>query len=71
MSRRSPAFLAIFAHPDDEAFRPGGTLARLADRGVRVHLPTATRGEAGSCGDPPRCRPAGLRLHEVGRRRGL
>jgi LmbE family N-acetylglucosaminyl deacetylase len=44
--------LAVFAHPDDEAYRPGGTLALLAGRGVRVHLLTATRGEAGSCGDP-------------------
>ena len=28
--------LAVFAHPDDEAYRPGGTLALLARRGVRV-----------------------------------
>ena len=48
--------LAVFAHPDDESYRPGGTLALLARRGVRVHLLTATRGEAGSCGDPPLCR---------------
>jgi len=47
--------LAILAHPDDEVFRCGGTLALLARRGVRVHLITATRGEAGSCGDPPLC----------------
>ena len=47
--------LAVFAHPDDETFRPGGTLALLARRGVRVHLLTATRGEAGSRGDPPYC----------------
>ena len=45
--------LAVFAHPDDEAYRPGGTLALLAGRGVSVHLLAATRGEAGSCGDPP------------------
>ena len=48
--------LAIFAHPDDEAFRCGGTLARLARRGVAVHLLTFTRGQAGSCGQPPICR---------------
>jgi LmbE family N-acetylglucosaminyl deacetylase len=47
--------LAVFAHPDDESFRPGGTLALLARRGVRVQVLTATRGEAGSCGDPPLC----------------
>jgi len=47
--------LAAFAHPDDETFRPGGTLALLARRGVRVELLTFTRGEAGSCGNPPLC----------------
>ena len=51
----TPALLAIFAHPDDETFRPGGTLALLARRGVGVHVLTATRGQAGSCGDPPLC----------------
>ena len=33
--------LAIFAHPDDESFRCGGTLAMLAQRGVRVQVVTA------------------------------
>ena len=47
--------LAVFAHPDDETFRPGGTLALLARQGVGVHVLTATRGQAGSCGEPPRC----------------
>lgn len=47
--------LAIFAHPDDETFCCGGTLALLAQRGVRVQVLTATRGQAGSCGDPPLC----------------
>ena len=51
----TPGLLAIFAHPDDETFRPGGTLALLARHGVRVHVLTATRGQAGSCGDPPLC----------------
>jgi LmbE family N-acetylglucosaminyl deacetylase len=49
------SLLAVFAHPDDETFRPGGTLALLAQRGVRVHVLTATPGEAGSIGDPPMC----------------
>ncbi|MCL4489296.1 MAG: PIG-L family deacetylase [Chloroflexi bacterium] len=49
--------LAVFAHPDDESFRPGGTLALLAQRGVRLYLLTATRGEAGSRGNPPLCTP--------------
>jgi LmbE family N-acetylglucosaminyl deacetylase len=52
--------LAIFAHPDDETFRPGGTLALLARRGVRVEVLTFTHGEAGSCGDPPLCTPTEL-----------
>jgi LmbE family N-acetylglucosaminyl deacetylase len=39
--------LAVFAHPDDESFGPGGTLALYADRGVDVHLICATRGEVG------------------------
>jgi len=52
-----PVLLAIFAHPDDESYRCGGTLAMLAERGVRVQVLTATRGQAGSCGDPPLCRP--------------
>lgn len=53
---RPPVLLAVFAHPDDESFRCGGALALLARRGVRVHVLTATQGEAGSCGDPPLCR---------------
>ena len=68
MSLQSPALLAVFAHPDDESFRSGGTLALLACRGVRVQVLTATRGEAGSCGDPPLCRPeelAGVREQEL------
>ena len=55
MSDRPPVLLAVFAHPDDEAFRCGGTLALLARHGVQVQVLTATRGEAGSCGDPPLC----------------
>ncbi len=57
---RPPVLLAVFAHPDDETFRCGETLALLARRGVRVHVFTATRGEAGSRGDPPLCRPEEL-----------
>ena len=39
--------LAILAHPDDESFGPGGTLALYAQEGVEVHLICATRGEVG------------------------
>jgi N-acetyl-1-D-myo-inositol-2-amino-2-deoxy-alpha-D-glucopyranoside deacetylase len=40
--------LAVLAHPDDESFGPGGTLALYAHRGVQVYLACATRGEVGS-----------------------
>lgn len=46
------ALLAFFAHPDDEAFACGGTLAAAASRGHTVHVVSATRGEQG--GDPGR-----------------
>jgi LmbE family N-acetylglucosaminyl deacetylase len=42
--------LAVFAHPDDETFGPGGTLARYALTGHICRLVTFTRGEAGSLG---------------------
>lgn len=44
MSRR---LLAVVAHPDDETFGMGGTLAHYAEQGVEVHLICATRGEVG------------------------
>jgi LmbE family N-acetylglucosaminyl deacetylase len=44
--------LAVFAHPDDEAFGTGGTLARYAAEGCDVYLVTATRGEAGQIAEP-------------------
>ena len=42
----------MFAHPDDEALRCGGTLALNAARGAQVHLICLTRGEAGRNTDP-------------------
>ena len=39
------------AHPDDESFGVGGTLALYAQRGVEVYLICATRGEAGDVDD--------------------
>lgn len=42
-----PVLLAVLAHPDDETFGLGGTLALYARRGVQVHLVCATRGEVG------------------------
>jgi len=40
--------LAVLAHPDDESFGLGGTLALYAHRGVDTYLICATRGEAGT-----------------------
>ncbi len=47
-----PSLLAVFAHPDDEAFSSGGILTHYAKLGVRVELLCATRGEAGKITDP-------------------
>ncbi len=40
--------LAVLAHPDDESFGLGGTLALYARRGYETYYICATRGEAGS-----------------------
>ena len=39
--------LVALAHPDDESFEMGSTLARYAAAGVEVHYVCATRGESG------------------------
>lgn len=41
------AVVFFHAHPDDEAIFTGGTMALLAERGERVVLVVATRGELG------------------------
>ncbi|HEV8632938.1 MAG TPA: PIG-L family deacetylase [Chloroflexota bacterium] len=46
-----PTLMAVYAHPDDEAFA-GGVLARYAQQGVRTVLVTTTGGEAGEISDP-------------------
>ena len=54
--------LAVFAHPDDESFICGGTLAKAAAEGHRVHLVCATRGEEGEIVHPdidPELHPKG------------
>lgn len=38
----------IFAHPDDEAFGPCGTLMKEIDEGADLHLITLTTGQAGT-----------------------
>ncbi len=54
--------VAIFAHPDDEAFGTGGTLTKYAQEGTEVHLVMATCGEAGQVANPaiPATRPMSL-----------
>ncbi|CAM3184464.1 PIG-L deacetylase family protein [Deinococcus deserti] len=59
----TPTLLAIFAHPDDEAFSLGGTLTHYARRGVRVVLACATRGEAGKITVP------GMTVEDLGAQR--
>ncbi len=60
--------MAVFAHPDDEAFGTGGTLTKYAAEGCDVYLVTATRGEAGEIKEPGLATPANLptvREHEL------
>src|SRR5437868_6189206 len=45
MAKRSLMF--VLAHPDDETFGPGGTIAKYAREGVRITVITATSGQAG------------------------
>ncbi len=42
------ALLFVGAHPDDETFGIGGTLAQYATSGVKVYYACATRGEVGT-----------------------
>lgn len=50
----------IFAHPDDESFSSGGTIAKLTKNRVSVKLITATKGEEGLTGNPPVCKKEDL-----------
>ncbi|MGD8277680.1 MAG: PIG-L family deacetylase [Gemmatimonadota bacterium] len=43
--------MAVLAHPDDESFGFGGTLAHYSAEGVETCVVTATRGESGRYGD--------------------
>jgi LmbE family N-acetylglucosaminyl deacetylase len=55
MDLSDKSILAVLAHPDDETFGMGGTLALYARRGASVHLLCATRGEVGTV-DPQHLR---------------
>jgi LmbE family N-acetylglucosaminyl deacetylase len=60
--------LCVFAHPDDESYGPGGSIAKYALEGVAVYLLTFTCGEAGSIGvskDIPNAELCRLRTSEL------
>ena len=46
-----PRILGVFAHPDDEVFVAGGTLAKYTADGAEVMVVCATRGQAGQIRD--------------------
>lgn len=46
-----PRLLGLFAHPDDEVFCAGGSLARYASQGAEAMVVSATKGEAGQIRD--------------------
>ena len=54
------SILAVFAHPDDEGFGCGGTLAALVAGGHRVTLICATNGDVGEISDPELATPETL-----------
>jgi len=43
--------LGVFAHPDDEVFCAGGTMALAAEAGAEIMIVSATRGEQGQIRD--------------------
>jgi len=56
----TPVILLAFAHPDDEQFGKAGALMKAIDRGARVHVVTATRGQVGGISDPALATPETL-----------
>ncbi len=51
MENKNLRILGVYAHPDDETFCAGGTLARYAAKGAQALVFSATRGEAGQIRD--------------------
>jgi LmbE family N-acetylglucosaminyl deacetylase len=62
MADRDLTFMAVHAHPDDEATGTGGVLARYAAEGIRTVLVTCTDG---GCGDGPEGVKPGEPGHDV------
>ena len=52
--------LAAYAHPDDEGFGSGGSLAMLVSRGAKVTLVCATNGDVGEISDSSLATPENL-----------
>src|SRR5947209_13744784 len=52
MTDRPLTFMAVHAHPDDEAITTGGVFAKYSDEGLKTVLVCATRGEEGEIHDP-------------------
>src|SRR3954447_19889126 len=58
--------LTVHAHPDDEASKGAGTIAKYRDEGIRTVLVTCTGGEQGDILNPAMDRPdVRDRLEEV------
>jgi len=61
VSDQQPArILAVFAHPDDEQWGTAGALVLCADRGIEVHVLSATSGDKGEISDPALATPETL-----------
>jgi LmbE family N-acetylglucosaminyl deacetylase len=54
------SLMAIYAHPDDEAFGTGGAISGYTSKGMPVYLVCATRGEVGEISDPALATPETL-----------
>jgi LmbE family N-acetylglucosaminyl deacetylase len=52
ITMKEQRMIVVLAHPDDESFPLGGTLAKYATEGAEVTLVCATKGEAGIPGLP-------------------
>jgi LmbE family N-acetylglucosaminyl deacetylase len=48
----SPRLAAVFAHPDDDTFGLGGSVALHMEKGLELFVVVATKGEAGMIADP-------------------
>src|SRR4051794_32525266 len=60
------SLLTVHAHPDDEASKGAGTVARYRDEGVKTVLVCCTGGEEGDILNPAMDRPEiRERLHDV------